>query len=223
MTNPAPALILVKNGSPLTTSLLVAERFGKQHKNVLRNIEALIKDEPEFSRLNFEPISYKDASGRGQKHYEMTEEGFAMIAMSFTGKEARSWKIKFISAFQKMRKHLERVGKIYKTPEWQELREYSRLGFKFMNSTLQERRALQGKESKQHVFINEAKLINSIISDQFRGLDRDNLSKSDLFLISELQRINTMLIAQDIAYQERKAALFNRAALISQQKRLTNG
>lgn len=36
----------------------------------------------------------------------MTEEGFAMIAMRFTGKAAEDWQIKFITAFQTLRTQL---------------------------------------------------------------------------------------------------------------------
>lgn len=47
-------------------SLRVAEVFGKEHKNVLRDIEAL-DCSTDFHRLNFEPISYKDSYDRRQK------------------------------------------------------------------------------------------------------------------------------------------------------------
>ena len=60
MTNPAPALILVKNGSPLTTSLLVAEKFNKRHDTVLRNIDALFGSQNDFARRNFAAIFYQE-------------------------------------------------------------------------------------------------------------------------------------------------------------------
>lgn len=53
-----PSLVELKEGKLSTTSLLVAEKFGKEHKNVLRNIESLVESQPEFGRLNFEPIFY---------------------------------------------------------------------------------------------------------------------------------------------------------------------
>jgi len=223
MTNPAPALILVKNGSPLTTSLLVAEKFNKRHDTVLRKIDALFGSQNDFARRNFAAIFYKDSYGREQKSYEMTEEGFAMIAMRFTGKKAEEWQILFISQFQNMRKELERQGRMHKDPAWQLVRDETKLGYKWVCETLAERRAAVGKVTKAHHYQNEARLINYVLAGEHKALSRKALSASDLHLISELQRINTMLIAQDIAYQERKAALFNRAALISQQKRLTNG
>jgi Rha family phage regulatory protein len=52
-------MITERDGIPVTTSRAVAEQFGKQHKNVIRDIETLIsqlKIEPataDFAELNF--------------------------------------------------------------------------------------------------------------------------------------------------------------------------
>ena len=51
------------NGKPTTTSLQVAERFGKRHDNVLRAIESL-ECSKEFTDLNFEVSAYTDSTGR---------------------------------------------------------------------------------------------------------------------------------------------------------------
>ena len=52
-------------------SLFVAEFFEKRHKHVLRDIEKITEPKSglskEFSRLNFQPSTYKDKTGRGQK------------------------------------------------------------------------------------------------------------------------------------------------------------
>ena len=53
------------DGIPMADSRMVAEKFGKLHKNVLRDIASLKKDCPEeFARLNFEPSDYQDTTGR---------------------------------------------------------------------------------------------------------------------------------------------------------------
>lgn len=54
----------------MVTSLDVAETFGKEHKNVLRDIETLGCSE-EFNQLNFEPIKYRDVKNREQKAYSI--------------------------------------------------------------------------------------------------------------------------------------------------------
>lgn len=47
-----------RKGKPFCSSLQVAEEFGKEHKNVLRDIENILIDD-DFSRLNFELSNYK--------------------------------------------------------------------------------------------------------------------------------------------------------------------
>lgn len=54
--------LTVKDGQPMVSSLTIAEAFGKQHKNVIRDIEALDCSR-DFNRLNFELVMYKDAKG----------------------------------------------------------------------------------------------------------------------------------------------------------------
>jgi Rha family phage regulatory protein len=78
----------------MTTSLLVAERFGKLHKNVLQAIERLECSE-EFRRLNFQLASYDDALGKPRAFCRMAKDGFAFLVMGFTGVEAGVWKATF--------------------------------------------------------------------------------------------------------------------------------
>lgn len=97
--------LTVTNGQPTTTSLAIAERFGKQHKNVLQSIENLECSE-EFNRLNFQPIARTDERNRLQPMYAVTKDGFVFLAMGFTGKEAAAWKERFIAAFNAMERQL---------------------------------------------------------------------------------------------------------------------
>lgn len=51
---------------PAVTSLQVAESFEKEHKNVLRDIEAILPQVPEkFVKLNFELYEYPIETGIG--------------------------------------------------------------------------------------------------------------------------------------------------------------
>ena len=97
--------LTVTNGKPTTTSLQVAERFGKLHKNVLQSIEQLECPE-DFNRLNFQPIARTDDRNRIQPAYAITKDGFMFLAMGFTGKEAAAWKVRFIEAFNAMEAQL---------------------------------------------------------------------------------------------------------------------
>lgn len=101
-------IISLQQGQPVTTSLKVAEVFGKQHKNVLQKIESL-ECPPEFMSANFsahEEIIQAGAVKRASKNYEMTKDGFMLLVMGFTGKQAMATKIAFINAFNWMAEQL---------------------------------------------------------------------------------------------------------------------
>ena len=108
-----------RGGVPMVSSRAVAQRFGKQHGHVMRDIENLIEDlskigdisrpnsGPLNSQLNFEPIFFKDSYGRKQPEYLMTRDGFALLAMGFTGKKALQFKTAYIAAFNQMETYIK--------------------------------------------------------------------------------------------------------------------
>lgn len=122
--------IHVINGVPMTSSRDVAEHFGKLHKNVLRDINAL--DCPvEFSRLNFEPRDFIDSRGKQQPMIEMTRDGFVLVAMGFTGHKAMQWKCAYISAFNALEQQVleaMRAALLRANPTWGRIDRYKDLG-----------------------------------------------------------------------------------------------
>lgn len=94
-------LFLSTDGQPFTTSRAVAERFGKRHDTVLRAIKNLLDalPDPEFGRRNFAESSYLNEQNKPQPEYRLTHDGFAFLAMRFTGAEAMAWQIAFLQAF----------------------------------------------------------------------------------------------------------------------------
>ena len=102
---PAENIVEIDGGSMFTTSLIVAQAFEKEHKDVLRAISNLECSE-EFNERNFAPVEYKDAKGERRPAYRLTRDGFSFLAMGFTGKKAAAWKEKFLEAFNVMEKAL---------------------------------------------------------------------------------------------------------------------
>lgn len=101
-----PHLVL-HQGQAMTTSMAVAEHFGKLHKNVIQSISKL-ECSSEFAELNFQ-LCYKNnnlANGRRIPYYRMTRDGFVFLAMGFTGKTAAAWKEAYIGAFNRMEQAL---------------------------------------------------------------------------------------------------------------------
>ncbi|OBZ08027.1 Rha family transcriptional regulator [Bacillus sp. FJAT-26390] len=98
-------LVRIENGQPVTDSLIVAEIFGKEHKNVLRDIETL-ECSSEFSRLNFEQSDYTTDRGRSYPKFIITQDGFSFLVMGYTGKEAARFKEMYIGEFNRMRQQI---------------------------------------------------------------------------------------------------------------------
>lgn len=90
----------------VVTSIDAAETFGKEHKNVLRDIRELACSE-EFNRLNFELTSYKDGMNRMQDMYYITRDGFTLLVMGYTGEKAMKFKEEYIKQFNHMEKLLK--------------------------------------------------------------------------------------------------------------------
>lgn len=93
----------------VVTSLDIAETFGKEHKNVLRDIKQL-ECSDEFGQLNFEPSSYINQQNKEQPMYFITRDGFTLLVMGYTGEKAMKFKEAYIRQFNAMEKAL--IGKL---------------------------------------------------------------------------------------------------------------
>ena len=110
-------LVIMQDQEAVTTSLNVAENFGKEHAKVIRTIESKIdssQNRREYQKM-FTEGSYKDRSGKSNKMYFMNRDGFTFIAFGFTGKRADEFKLKYIDAFNQMEDHIK--NGLPETPE----------------------------------------------------------------------------------------------------------
>lgn len=104
----------IHNGIVTTTSTQVAQFFGKRHDNVLRAIRVLLREGASADYLlNFEEmvVTRENPSGGtpiSAPAYRMNREGFMLLAMGFTGKEALRWKLAYIAAFNRMEAELQK-------------------------------------------------------------------------------------------------------------------
>ncbi|EKK2478894.1 Rha family phage regulatory protein [Escherichia coli] len=97
--------VTIENGRAVTTSVAIAEFFGKRHDNVLRAI-ANIECSEKFNALNFEDVTYTDAKGEKRPMYQITKNGFVFLVMGFTGKKAAAFKEAYIAEFDRMEAEL---------------------------------------------------------------------------------------------------------------------
>lgn len=86
----------------------IARVFGKPHNDVLKAIRAL-DCSPEFNAGNFSLIFYKDSMNRDKPEYLITRDGFAFLAMGFTGPKAAQFKEAYIARFNAMERELTRL------------------------------------------------------------------------------------------------------------------
>ena len=187
-------------------SLIVAKMFGKRHDHVIRSIENITDPKngvsDEFRRRNFAQSSYKDSSGRKVKCYNMTRDGFTLLAMGFTGKNALQFKEAYIKRFNDMEKLIFNVVTVRK--------DYP---------MLTEAVKMAHDDPKPYHFSNEADLINKIITGytakKFRELHdipkgesiRPFLTDKQLELMELLQKVDTGLLIAVPDYEQRKRHL----------------
>jgi Rha family phage regulatory protein len=90
-------------GNLVTSSMTLAKKFNKEHKAVLRLIRKVIKEHGQEVGVFFAPTYTIDEQNRKQSAYELSEEGFALVAFRFTGLDARKWQTNYVLAFSKMK------------------------------------------------------------------------------------------------------------------------
>ena len=99
-------VFLGQDGRLVTTSLKVAEVFGKVHAKVMRDIEKLDCSN-EFTIANFGKRTFKTEQGNEYPMYEITKDGFVFLVMGYTGKKAAEFKEAYIRKFNEMEAQLK--------------------------------------------------------------------------------------------------------------------
>ncbi|EPZ7486421.1 Rha family transcriptional regulator [Campylobacter coli] len=108
-----------QNHRVFCTSMDIARVFGKRHDHVLRDIENILNDLREigtsYELPNFREVVRisKTTNPKNGKlvnrkipMYNLTRDGFSLLAMGFTGKKALKWKMSFLNAFNQMERSL---------------------------------------------------------------------------------------------------------------------
>lgn len=122
-------VLSTQNGEPVASSREIAKRFGKNHRDVLRAIEDILEGVRKIAQTPTEeglpkngdtPMFFKTEYTHPQNHqkypmYLMNRDGFSLLAMGFTGKEAVQWKLKYIEAFNAMEQQLAEQHKCRQT------------------------------------------------------------------------------------------------------------
>lgn len=102
----------------LTTSVIVAEKFGKEHKHVLETIRGILcakadnsafVDNQQLAKMFALTEVEQPMPAGGVKKipmYVMNRDGFTLLAMGFTGAKALAFKLEYINAFNAMEQQI---------------------------------------------------------------------------------------------------------------------
>lgn len=207
-------LFVNKNNDVLVNSRYIAKIFNKEHKDVLRAIDKIIKStgiSEEFTKRNFTLSAYKSKDGRMLREYNLTRDGFVMVTMGFTGEKAMRFKEWYITRFNEMEQQLTIL--LQTRTECPELTN----ALKDLNS------------NNKFIYSNEFDMINKIVlgvsSKDFRELHsvkkgesiRPYLTKEQIELIQKLQKYDSVLVELIPSYHERKVKLMEKYEKLTRQ------
>lgn len=105
---PSDLHVHLVDDQPMVSSMDVARVFGKNHRDVLRDIRSLLAfyeeaGEAEWTLREIAPIDFIDKNGEKQPAYRMTEEGFSVLALGYTGDKAKLFRLAYVKEFKRMR------------------------------------------------------------------------------------------------------------------------
>lgn len=108
-------IVFARDGEAFATSRDVAAFFGKEHRSVLASIDNLLSQEADLRLHAFMQTVGERANPSGgapieSRLFEMTRDGFTLLAMGFTGSKALRWKLRYIEAFNAMEAELRRIA-----------------------------------------------------------------------------------------------------------------
>lgn len=171
-------LVYLKNDEPVCSSLQVAEKFGKEHRNVLQNVDNLIAENLAVKSM-FKLSSYKADNGQSYRQFYMNRDGFSLLVMGFTGKKALDWKLQYIKAFNQMEKFIREK----QTQTWIETRKAGKLTRKAETDIIKnlvKYAKTQGSQHADKLYMTYSKLANKMAGvskrDEATVMQLNNLS-----------------------------------------------
>lgn len=175
-------LVYLKNDEAVCDSLQVAEKFGKRHDRVLRAIENLLLGLPkieETPKVFWKSFYIEEQNGQRYPKYIMNRDGFSLLVMGFTGKDALEWKLQYIKAFNQMESFIKEKA----TQTWVETRKAGKLTRKAETDTIKklvDYAKTQGSEHSEKLYMTYSKLANKMAGiskrDEATVMQLNNLS-----------------------------------------------
>lgn len=195
-------LVLLKGNKIVCDSINVAEKFGKRHNNVMRDIGGLLKNEQ--TKQMFILSNYIEKQNKQTyPMYYMNRDGFSLLAMGFTGEKALEWKIKYIQAFNEMERQLVE----HNSSHWQQTRLESKNIRKMETDEIKQLVAYakaQGSEHAERYYTLFSKLANKAV-----GIGKDQREQLSVRQLNNLTLVEQIIgevirqgMAADLYYKE---------------------
>lgn len=196
-------LIYNRHDEAVTSSLLVAEKFHKRHPDAMRKIRQLESDLRSTQNCTDQKMFFKsyytDVQNKTEPIYFMNRDGFSLLVMGFTGKEALEWKLKYIQAFNDMEHFIKtRVDS----------REIQKKSMAFLHSNL------ELPEKKDYIKANQItnkatslrhgypKLIKKDQMSEDMLVDRDVILQDTIELMAMKEKFNLDVCVSEKIYQK---------------------
>lgn len=201
--------IINKNNEAVVSSRVIAQRFEKEHNSVLKSIDGETRKGKHINGLidginnssgnplqYFIPSEYRDSSGKKNKEYLLTRDGFSLLVMGFTGKKALEWKLKYIQAFNSMEAFIrEKLSS-----EWQETRIKGKLARRNETDIIMTKliplAMQQGSKNAGKLYMTYSKLVNECVGIPSKS--RDKATRRILDVVYNLENLIEHVISEEV-------------------------
>lgn len=183
-------MIFERQEKAVVSSRIIAEKFGKRHNDVVFAIENKIRNltTENFVVKNYFVETRFEHNGNWYKEFLLTRDGFSFIVMSFNGREADLWKLKYIDAFNKM----EAFIKERQSTEWLITRKQGKLIRRTETDTIAnliDYAKAQGSRNADKFYMTYSKLVNQLV-----GIDAGQRETVPFKTISTIGFLEDMIL-----------------------------
>lgn len=213
--NTLPNLVQVQGQRAHTTSLIVAEGCGLQHKNVFALVRRYQDDFNELGILAFETRENRGTQGAPTEYAVLNEDQATYLITLFRNSPiVRRFKLALVKAF---RKAIDQINRDFANPPRRDALNDKRKAGRSLTDALVEARQEAGKTTATVHFMSEAKLCNWVVTGQFAAINEQALSNAQLLLLAKVRDREAALLVAGLDYPSRKAHLVDYARRLTPQ------
>lgn len=185
-------MVFERKEVPVVSSRVIAEKFEKNHRDVVRAIRDIIEG---MRKSAHTPSKYfirseyiHEQNGQHYSEYLCTRDGFSLLTMGLNGQKALEWKLKYIDIFDKMEHSIEER----RSSEWLLTRKQGKLIRRSETDSITkliDYAKTQGSQNADKMYITYSQLVNSLV-----GIKSDMRGKVPFKTISTIGFLEDMIL-----------------------------